>query len=103
MKDYITTFRFQETNDNLKVYMVTQETTVSPEVVVMYVASINMSPKKKHCQSLALYRSHFCLVTQREGVLRDKTKRLHHYAFNPLLCRHERCVTKQKNLLHKTA
>ena len=70
---------------------------------------------KKGCQSIVLYHSHFCLVTQREGAVRDKTKRLYGgpilYELSRLLCRHERCfptkelkkrcVTKQRTAAQK--
>ena len=63
-------------NDNLMVSMVTQERRDSPEAVMIYFASITY-----HLQNaLPINRSlsqPFCLVTQWEGVVRDKTKRLH--------------------------
>ena len=63
---------------------------------------------------MALYHSHFCLLIQQKGALRDKTKQLHGapipYELSRLLCRHERClptkleksfVTKQRNAAQK--
>ena len=63
-------------NDKLMVFMVTQERMGSPKSVATYFASITYQIKK-HYQSIALYHSHFCLVMQWEGALRDSTKRLH--------------------------
>ena len=63
-------------NDKLMVFMVTQERMGSPKAVATYFASITYQIKK-HYQSIALYHSHFCLVIQWEGALRDSTKRLH--------------------------
>ena len=46
--------------------------------VLIYISFFhNVSHKKKDCQSIALYHSHFCLVTQWKGALRVKTKRLY--------------------------
>ena len=60
-------------NGNLVVFMVAQERMGSPEAVVKYSQHITF---KKHCQSMALHQSNFCLVTPRERALRDETKRL---------------------------
>ena len=81
----------------------------SPKIyaVLIYIFLPNI---KKHYQSIALYHSHLCLVTQREGAVRGKTKRLYGgpvpYELSRLLYRHEsclptkelkkRCVTKQR-------
>ena len=66
------------------VYMVTLERIGSPEVVVIYFAS------KTYYLQKALPINHslsqpFCLVTQREGAVRDKTKQLHGPRTNFLL------------------
>ena len=63
-------------NDKVMVYMVTQERMGSSEAAVTYFDSITYHIKN-HCQSIALYHSHFYLVMQREGSLRDKIKQLH--------------------------
>ena len=82
-------------NGNLVVSMVTQERKGSPEAVLIYLYPQHIT-FKKHCQSIALHHSNFCLVTRRERTLRDKTKRLHQgpipYVLSRLLCRHERCL-----------
>ena len=76
----------------------------SPEAVVIYFLSTTY-----HLQT-ALPINHFqsqpfCLVTQREGEVRYKTKRLHGRgdecptsSISRSLCRHERCLpTKELN------
>ena len=90
--------------DNLMVYMVIQEKRGSPEAEVTYFASITYHlQKKKQQQQKTINRSlsqPFCLITRWEGVVRDKTKRLHGgptpYEFGQLLCRHERCLPTKK-------
>ena len=62
--------------DNLMVYMVTQEKRGSPEAEVTYFASITYHLQKKKTINRSLSQP-FCLITQWEGVVRDKTKRLH--------------------------
>ena len=62
--------------DKLIVYMVTQERMGSPEAVVIYFAPIKYHLQKALPISYSQSQS-LCLVTQREGVVRDKTKRLH--------------------------
>ena len=62
--------------DKLMVYMVTQERMGSPEAVVIYFAPIKYHLQKALPISYSQSQS-LCLVTQREGVVRDKTKRLH--------------------------
>ena len=85
--------------DNLMVYMVTQEKRGSPEAEVTYFASITYHLQKKKTINRSLSQP-FCLITQWEGVVRDKTKRLHGgptpYEFDQLLCRHERCLPTKK-------
>ena len=80
MKYYITTFSLTTylwiLKDKVMVYMVTQERMGSPEAAVIYFDSITYHIKKD-CQSIALNHSHFCLVMQRKGALRDTTKQLH--------------------------
>ena len=50
---------------------------------------------------MALHHSNYCLVTQREGALRDETKWLHQgaipYALSRLLCRYEKRLSKWKS------
>ena len=78
--------------------MVSQERIGSPEALVIYFASITYHLQKafpiNHSQSQP-----FCLVTEREGAVRYKTKRLHGQgdqfptsSISRLLCRHERCL-----------
>ena len=89
--------------DNLMVYIVNQEKRGSPEAEVLYFASITYHLQKKKKKKKTISRSlsqPFCLITQWEGVVRDKTKRLHGgptpYEFGQLLCRHERCLPTKK-------
>ena len=75
---------YHETTDNLMLYMVAQERIGSPEAVVIYFASKTCYLPKalpiNHSQSQP-----FCLVTQREGAVCDKTKQLHGPGTNFLL------------------
>ena len=89
--------------DNLMLYMVTQEKRGSPEAEVTYFASITYHLQKKKTKKKTINRSlsqPFCLITRWEGLVRDKTKRLHGgptpYEFGQLLCRHERCLPTKK-------
>ena len=89
--------------DNLMVYMVTQEKRGSPEAEVTYFASITYHLQKKKTINRSLSQP-FCLITQWEGMVRDKTKRLHggptpyefSCEFGQLLCRHEMCLPTKK-------
>ena len=61
---------------------------------------------KKHCQSFTQSQP-FCLVTQQEGAVRYKTKRLHGpedqfpmSSISRLLCRHERCLRTKELKKH---
>ena len=95
--------------DNLMVYMVIQEKRGSPKAEVTYFASITYHPQKKKKTKKTKKKKKtinpslsqpFCLITQWEGVVRDKTKRLHGgptpYEFGQLLCRHEMCLPTKK-------
>ena len=60
--------------DNLMVYMVTQEGMGSPEAGVICILHQYYITYKKYRQSIALFSQPFCLVKQREVMVREKKK-----------------------------